>query len=192
MTEEELASDRTIRILYPSSKLKNSHDPQSLHDRQEQTIILTSTCLDEDQMVCLKSMINIRIHRSYFLQNRVKDFCSKFDIQSSNLVDEHTTHLITDEEGETLVCPLSKKVIQAIARHMYIVTYRWIDACLKANRILDEKSFEIQGDLTLASDHHGLYLEENLLKNIFFSSFFKACNEVDKVFYLLIYRRIFY
>jgi len=39
---------------------------------------------------------------------------------------------------------------------MYIVTYRWIDACLKSNRILNEKPFEIQGDLTLSSDHNGL------------------------------------
>jgi hypothetical protein len=39
---------------------------------------------------------------------------------------------------------------------MYIVTYRWIDDCLKADRLLNEKAFEIQGDLTLSSDHNGL------------------------------------
>jgi hypothetical protein len=90
-------------------------------------------------------------------QARLKDFCLKFQIELSNVVDENTTHLITDEEeGETLVCPLSKKVIQAVARHMYIVTYRWIDSCLKSNRLLNEKLFEIQGDLTLSSDHNGL------------------------------------
>jgi hypothetical protein len=90
----------------------------------------------------------------------LKEFCSKFRIVFSNAVDEHTTHLITDEEdGETLVCPLSKKVIQAVARHMYILTYRWIDACLKAHRIVDEKSFEIQGDLTLSADHHGSLID---------------------------------
>ncbi len=53
---------------------------------------------------------------------------------------------------------------------MYIVTYRWIDASLKANRILNEKSFEIQGDLTLSSDHNGLleiYFKEKKQK-IFF------------------------
>lgn len=41
---------------------------------------------------------------------------------------------------------------------MYIVTYRWIDACLKSNEIVYEKPFEIQGDLTLSSDHHGSIL----------------------------------
>ena len=88
---------------------------------------------------------------------RLREFCSRFNIEFRQMVDEHTTHLITDEEeGETLVCPLSKKVIQAVARHMYIVTYRWIDTCLKSNEIVYEKPFEIQGDLTLSSDHHGL------------------------------------
>ncbi len=90
-------------------------------------------------------------------QARLKEFCSRFQMKFSDNVDEYTTHLITDEEeGETLVCPLSKKVIQAVARHMYIVTYRWIDACLRVNQIINEKPFEIQGDLTLSSDHHGL------------------------------------
>ena len=40
---------------------------------------------------------------------------------------------------------------------MYIITYRWIDACLRASEIINEKPFEIQGDLTLSSDHHGLF-----------------------------------
>lgn len=90
------------------------------------------------------------------IQLRLKEFCSKFHIEFCNNVNEHTTHLITDEDDDhTLVCSLSKKVIQAIARHMYIVTYRWIDDCLKLGQIINEKTYEIQGDLTLASDHHG-------------------------------------
>ena len=107
--------------------------------------------------LCLRQRTtSTNTHLGTLFQTRVKDFCSKFQIESSNAVDESTTHLITDEEqGDTLVCPLSKKVIQSVARHMYVVTYRWIDACLKANRILNEKPFEIQGDLTLSSDHNG-------------------------------------
>ena len=99
----------------------------------------------------------------FVYQARLKEFCDRFSLPFSDNVDEHTTHLITDEEdGDTLVCPLSKKVIQAIARHMFILTYRWIDACLKINRIINEKPFEIQGDLTLSSDHHGLFLSLSL------------------------------
>ncbi len=40
---------------------------------------------------------------------------------------------------------------------MYIITYRWIDICLELNKIINEKSYEIRGDLTLSPDHHGLF-----------------------------------
>lgn len=91
-------------------------------------------------------------------QTRFNDFCARFQIKSSNIVDKYTTHLITDEEGETLVCPLSKKVIQGIAYHMHILTYRWLDDCLKLNQIINEKPYEIQGDLTLSPDHYGIIM----------------------------------
>lgn len=62
ITSTELSpnTDRTIRILSPSSGVTNSpsHTPISNGisvDQQEQTILLTSTCLDEDQMVCLQT-----------------------------------------------------------------------------------------------------------------------------------------
>ncbi|UJR26682.1 hypothetical protein I4U23_007999 [Adineta vaga] len=155
MTDEELASDRTIKILTPSQhvlKAVNSIQCKNANDllvdniklendadmKKEKEIILSSTCLDDDQMT------------------RLNNFCTRFNIKSSNIVDKYTTHLITDEEGETLVCPLSKKVIQAIAYHMHILTYRWIDTCLKMNQIIHEKPYEIQGDLTLSPDHHGM------------------------------------
>ncbi|CAF1031540.1 unnamed protein product [Adineta ricciae] len=174
MTDDELASDRTIQILTPSNRVlatDNVKGNSSHHlllngiktedeDEREKDIIITTTCLDDDQMV------------------RVKDFCSRFQIELCNVVDETTTHLITDEEeGETLVCPLSKKVIQSVARHMYIVTYRWIDACLEANKIVNEKPFEIQGDLTLSSDHNGMQrsrqsiLPDSLPKNLLLENF---------------------
>ncbi|CAF0935322.1 unnamed protein product [Rotaria sordida] len=177
MTDDELISDRTIRIIRPSNHIlktinsikhnntsqefikndiKNEDDEQF---RKDQEIILTSTCLDDDQMT------------------RLKEFCSRFNIKLSNIVDEFTTHLITDEDDETLVCPLSKKVIQAVAHHMYIVTYRWIDSCLSMNKIISEQPFEIQGDLTLSSDHHGMQrsrqsiLPNNLPKTFLFENF---------------------
>ncbi|UJR22406.1 hypothetical protein I4U23_025467 [Adineta vaga] len=177
MTDSELISDRTVRIITPSPHVTTSNnlkrtsnyeyslngikteDDDDDDDKERETII-TTTCLDDDQMA------------------RVKDFCSKFQIELCNVVDETTTHLITDEEeGETLVCPLSKKVIQSVARHMYIVTYRWIEACLEANRLINEKSFEIQGDLTLSSDHNGMQrsrqsiLPNNLPKNLLLEHF---------------------
>ncbi|CAF0848157.1 unnamed protein product [Didymodactylos carnosus] len=107
------------------------------YDRQEE-IIITSTCLNDDQMT------------------QLKEFCTRFEVKMSQVVDQTTTHLITDEEDNSLICPLSKKVIQAVARHMYVISYRWINQCLVKNKIIDEKNYEIRGDLTLSSDHNGM------------------------------------
>ncbi|CAF0932139.1 unnamed protein product [Adineta ricciae] len=155
ISDEELISDRTIKILTPSHHVlkainsmrstgtanlvvDNMKTENSEDIKKEREIILSSTCLDDDQMT------------------RFNDFCARFHIKSSNIVDKYTTHLITDEEGETLVCPLSKKVIQGIAYHVHILTYRWLDDCLKLNQIINEKPYEIQGDLTLSPDHYGM------------------------------------
>ena len=65
MTDDELALDRTIRILTPSSRVLTSNNLKrnSSHEflsngikvedqnETEKEIILTSTCLDDDQMV---------------------------------------------------------------------------------------------------------------------------------------------
>ncbi|CAF0968264.1 unnamed protein product [Adineta steineri] len=174
--EDELTSDRTIKILTPSEHVLKSINSMKLSNNQgflidnietkidgdtgnDHEIVVSSTCLDDDQLT------------------RLQEFCSQFHIKLSNIVDKYTTHLITDEEGETLVCPLSKKVIQAIAYHLYIVTYRWIDACLETKKLINEKPFEIQGDLTLSSDHYGMQrsrqsvLPYNLPKTLLLENF---------------------
>ena len=65
MTDDELASDRTIKILTPSSHIlrtinstKRSNSEEFLINgirnedfTNEQEIVITSTCLDDDQMV---------------------------------------------------------------------------------------------------------------------------------------------
>ncbi|CAF0888786.1 unnamed protein product [Didymodactylos carnosus] len=107
------------------------------YDREDE-IIITSTCLNDDQIA------------------QLKEFCTKFEIKMSQIVDQTTTHLITDEEDTSLICPLSKKVIQAVARHMYVISYRWINECLRKGKIIDENIYEICGDLTLSPDHNGM------------------------------------
>jgi hypothetical protein len=64
MTDDELTSDRTIRILTPSSQvLTGNHIKRSssqeflLNGYRKEKIILTSTCLDDDQMVKIASSI---------------------------------------------------------------------------------------------------------------------------------------
>ncbi len=64
ITDDELISDRTIRILTPSSTdhIKRSNSQEFLlngiENNREQKIILTSTCLDDDQMVRISSCLS--------------------------------------------------------------------------------------------------------------------------------------
>ena len=55
-----------------------------------------------------------------------------------------------------MICPLTGKIIQGIARHLFIVSYRWINECLKEKSFVDERPYEIRGDTSLGSDHGGM------------------------------------
>jgi len=68
-------------------------------------------------------------------------------------VNSLTTHLIVDDSSIPLMCTFSKKIFQAVARRIFIVSVRWIDECLVQNRIVDEESFEIRGDSTMSTMH---------------------------------------
>lgn len=85
------------------------------------------------------------------------EFIEFFSIRSTSTIDETTTHLITDEDGfHSLICPLTGKVLQAVARHLTIVSYRWLKACLTAKVYIDEiPEFEIIGD-SIYDQHHGM------------------------------------
>jgi hypothetical protein len=63
--------------------------------------------------------------------------------------------LITNDEQNPLRSPLSMKLIEAIAHHCYCVSYRWIADCLEYDRIIDETSYEIEGDDTDIDPHGG-------------------------------------
>lgn len=56
----------------------------------------------------------------------------------------------------SLVCPLTGKIIQGIARHLFIVSHRWLNECLVQGMIVDERPYEIRGDTSLGSDHGGM------------------------------------
>ncbi len=73
------------------------------------------------------------------------------------MIDDSTTHLITDEDNEhSLICPLTGKVLQAVARHLTIVSCRWLTACLTEQRYVDEiPIYEIIGD-AIYNQHNGM------------------------------------
>ncbi|CAF0879324.1 unnamed protein product [Rotaria sordida] len=100
-------------------------------------LVLTTSSLDENQ----KSQFRL--------------FITRFDISTSSTVDSSTTHVIVNENS-SLVCPLTGKIIQGIARHLFIVSYRWLNECLSQETIIDERPYEIRGDTSLGSDHGGM------------------------------------
>lgn len=65
--------------------------------------------------------------------------------------------MITDEDSDnSLICPLTGKVLQAVARHLTIVSYRWLTACLTTGHYIEEiPTYEIIGD-TIHNQHHGM------------------------------------
>jgi hypothetical protein len=86
--------------------------------------------------------------------------------------------LIVGNEEKTLLCSLTIKLFQAIARHLFVLTYRWVIECLKQNQITDEVLFEIRGDIPFGGYHDGmrnsrLSKQRNLFGNC---QFFILCN----------------
>ena len=91
-------------------------------------------------------------------QDRLDQFLQRFNVHYSDEIDEKTTHLITDDSTIPFVCALSSKVVHALARHLTVLSIRWIDECLRCDKlILDESAlqFEIRGDLTCSTMFHG-------------------------------------
>ncbi|CAF2337061.1 unnamed protein product [Rotaria sp. Silwood2] len=123
---------------------KKSHEEnsslKSFNDQEKfKSLVLAMTALKDDQKIVF---------------NR---FIEYFSVRSSASIDETTTHLITDEDDEnSLKCPLTGKVLQAVARHLTIVSYRWLKACLNEQCYVDEiPTYEIIGD-TIYNTHYGM------------------------------------
>jgi len=116
-------------------------DDVPIHFRADsnRTIVIAVTCLESYQL------------------ELVEQFVEKFSslVSQTTSIDSRTTHLITNDEKHSLRSPLSMKLIEAIAHHCYCVSYRWIIDCLKYDRIIDEESYEIEGDDTEVHPHGG-------------------------------------
>ncbi|CAF2637130.1 unnamed protein product [Rotaria sp. Silwood2] len=127
----------------------------------EKHIVLAYSCLKIEQLIEIQRL-------ALLFPDQIK---------LSNCVDKHTTHLIVGNEEKPLLCPLTIKVFQAIARHLFVLTYRWIIECLKQNLIIDEVSFEIRGDLPFGEYHDGMRNSRlSKHKNLFqYCQFFILC-----------------
>ncbi|CAF4229570.1 unnamed protein product, partial [Rotaria magnacalcarata] len=62
-------------------------------------------------------------------------------------VNNSTTHLLIDDSEKNLHCTITKKIVQAAARrHIFMVSSRWINECIRLNAFVDERPFEITSD----------------------------------------------
>ncbi|CAF1204046.1 unnamed protein product [Rotaria sordida] len=120
--------------------------------------------------------------------DRLDQFLQRFNIHYSDEIDEKTTHLITDDTTIPFICALSSKVVHALARHLTVLSIRWIDECLHCNKLLlDELAlqFEIRGDLTCSTMYHGGMQRSRLIprRHSLFSKyiFMLKCNGVQNL-----------
>jgi hypothetical protein len=88
----------------------------------------------------------------FYFQSQVKEFIAKFH-QTCELtcetqpdyIDDTTTHVITNDSG-TFTAILSKQIIQACVRHVFIGSINWIISSLEQSTVLDHFPFEILRD----------------------------------------------
>jgi hypothetical protein len=86
---------------------------------------------------------------------------------STNLnVNNLTTHLIVDDSENHLHCTITKKIVQAAVRHhIFIISSRWLNECMRLNTFIDEHPYEIISDshTTLRLSEQNLNLPKKYL-----------------------------
>lgn len=149
--------ETTDEMDHPSTLLISTANETTHHDLSARPIVLTASSLEDHQKVSRTSFLFFFL--SFQLQNVFKNqfrqFVSQFGVSTSQTVDGTTTHIIVND-NPPLICPLTGKIIQGIARHLFIVSYRWLNECLKEKSFVDERPFEIRGDTSLGADHGGM------------------------------------
>lgn len=72
----------------------------------------------------------------------VKEFAAKYNTNYVNQFDRDVTHVIVNTTGEQNAAKSTLKYLQGIAHRKWIVSYRWIEDCIKQQKLLDEVPYE--------------------------------------------------
>lgn len=115
--------------------------------------IATIYLQDEQWVKIFQKIILINCFLQHQLELFIKHFSSCVSLSNNLNINSSTTHLLIDDSSTPLQCIFSKKIFQAVARHIFIVSIRWIKECLLRNEIIDETPFEIHGDGTMSTMH---------------------------------------
>lgn len=124
---------------------------------------------------CTSFFLNFKHQLELF----IKHFSSYASLSNNLNINSSTTHLLIDDSATPYECIFSKKIFQSVARHIYIVSIRWISDCLLRNEILDETPYEIHGNATMSTMH----LSRKLSNQLLFSStisFAIDCNSFQR------------
>nr|VZI22132.1 unnamed protein product [Spirometra erinaceieuropaei] len=89
--------------------------------------------------------------------NSLRRFCRQFNaVEDSRFVPGRTTHVVVATETfRPRVAQRTFKYFMGILHRAWIVNTAWIRKCLLANALLNEESFEIQGDTVCGDCHEG-------------------------------------
>ncbi|CAF1187252.1 unnamed protein product [Adineta steineri] len=131
---------KILDLSFSSDDNTNESIIDSLLQCNEKRIVVAYSCLNIQQITNL---------RCFVVQH-------SNEISISDCIDDHTTHLIIGNEEKPLLCPLTMKLFQSIARHLYVISYEWINECLNQNHIVDEINYEIRGDIPFGEYHDGM------------------------------------
>ncbi|KAF6092503.1 BRCA1 DNA repair associated [Phyllostomus discolor] len=84
----------------------------------------------------------------------VHKFARKHHIAVTDLITEETTHVVMKTDAE-FVCERTLKYFLGIAGGKWVVSYFWVTQSVKERKILDERDFEVRGDVINGRNHQG-------------------------------------
>ncbi|CAF1283834.1 unnamed protein product [Adineta ricciae] len=97
--------------------------------------------------------------------DQINQFITKFHTASNPIqltcesqpeyIDDTTTHMITNDCGSSTTV-LSKQIVQACVRHIFVSSIQWIASSLEQSRILDHFPYEILRDKRSPANTRGI------------------------------------